>query len=87
MKVVRQPVDMIAYFNIEGVIMPLKFRLETEDNQLKTIKVLTILYHKEEKIAGNLIRTYACTIDHNSLEKPCEIKYELNSCKWFLFKI
>ena len=87
MKVVRQPVDMIAWFNVEGVIMPLKFRLETEDHTLKTVKIVDILYHKEDKIAGNNVRTYACTININNLEKSCEIKYELNTCRWVLFKI
>lgn len=78
---------MIAWFNVEGVIMPLKFRLETENHLLKTIKIEEILYHKEEKIAGNLIRTYACTIQLNGIIKPCEIKYELDTCKWLLFKV
>jgi hypothetical protein len=87
MKVIRQPVDMIAWFNVEGVIMPLKFRLETEHHTLETVKIHKILYHTEEKVAGNLIRTYACTIQQNNLEKPCEIKYELGTCKWILFKI
>lgn len=87
MKVLRQPVDMIAWFNVEGVIMPLKFRLETEEHRLKTIKIQDILYHKEEKIAGLLTRTYACTVIINGVSMPCEIKYELNTCKWILFKI
>lgn len=87
MKVLRQPVDMIAWFNVEGIIMPLKFRLETEANLLQTVKIKDILYHKEEKVAGHLTRTYACTVILNGLSKPCELKYELDTCKWILFKI
>lgn len=87
MKIIRQPVDMIAWFNAMGVIMPLKFRLESENHTLQTIKINEILYHTEDKFAGNFIRTYACTINLNGIEKPCELRYDLNSCKWSLFKI
>ena len=87
MKVIRQPVDMIAWFNASGVIMPLKFRLESEDHILQTIKINKILYHKEDKIAGNITITYACLVNINNAQKTCELKYNLNSCKWILFKI
>lgn len=87
MNLIRQPVDMIAWFNVEGVIMPLKFRIETEDHLLKTVKIKDILYHKEEKIAGNLTRIYACTAIVNNIEKFCELKYDLSTCRWLLFKI
>ncbi len=78
---------MIAWFDIRGVLMPIRFRLETEDHRLKTIKIQKILYHTEEKIAGNPVRTYACLIHINGVEQHCELKYELKTCKWTLFKI
>lgn len=87
MKVVMEPIDMIAWFNIKGILMPLKFRLETEDHSLKTIKINNVLYHTEENIAGNPIRTYTCTITLNDIEQSCELKYEVKTCKWILFKI
>lgn len=87
MKVIMEPVDMIAWFDVKGIIMPIKFRLETEDHILKTVKIDKVLYHSEEKIAGNPIRTYTCLITVNDAEKHCELKYELNTCKWILFKI
>ncbi|TCK86757.1 hypothetical protein EDC19_2811 [Natranaerovirga hydrolytica] len=87
MKIIKQPVDMIAYFNVEGILMPIKFRLESDDKMLKTIKISNVLYHTEEKFAGNLVRTYACNVIIDAFEKPCELKYHVHNCKWFLFKI
>ncbi len=87
MKVIMEPVEMIGWFDLKGVLMPIKFRLETKDHELTTVKVNKVLYHTEEKIAGNPIRTFACTAVVNGVEKSCELKYELGTCKWVLFKI
>lgn len=78
---------MIACFDMKGGIVPIKFRLETENQDLRIIKIHKTSHHTEEKIAGNPMRTYVCTISIDGIEKTCEIKYELISCKWTLFKI
>lgn len=50
MKVIMEPVEMIGWFDLKGVLMPIKFRLETKDHELKkTVKVNKVLYHTEEK--------------------------------------
>lgn len=87
MKVIMEPIEMIGWFNLKGILMPLRFRLETKQHELKTVKINKVLYHTEEKIAGNPMRTYSCVVAVNGVEKPCELKYELNTCKWILFKI
>lgn len=79
MKVLNEPIDMIAVFEKEtGKIKPFKFKYN--DLPIKVQKVNKIY---EEKLAGNKRRVFVCT--HNGKD-IYELKYELDSCKWYLFK-
>lgn len=79
MKVVNEPVDMIAVFRSNtGKITPFKFKYK--DIPVKVQKVAKIY---EEKLAGNKRIVFVCI--HN--EKDIyELKYEIDTHKWFLFK-
>ncbi|KPU27600.1 hypothetical protein TR13x_03445 [Caloranaerobacter sp. TR13] len=79
MKVLNHPIDMIAIFESDtGKITPFKFRYKDI-----SVKVQKILKTYEEKIAGNRRIVFICM--HN--EKDIyEIKYEVDTFKWFLFK-
>lgn len=78
MKLLNHPVDMIAVFDSRGKIMPFKFKYEN-----KTVKVERIVKYYQEKLAGNERIVFVCL--HNGKDMY-ELKYELDSHKWFLFK-
>lgn len=78
MKLLNHPIDMIAIFNVEGKIIPFKFKYND-----MPVKVEKIMKSYEEKLAGNRRIVFVCM--HN--EKDIyELKYELDSNRWFLFK-
>jgi hypothetical protein len=82
-----KPIEMIAWFTTEKKPIPLRYRLVDENDTYKVIKVDRILFAEEEKIAGNRMILYRCqSIIHNT-QKIYELKYEIDTCKWFLFKI
>jgi len=87
MKVIAKEIEMIAWFDKEGIIKPLKFRLETNDETYKVIKVLKVLAINKEKYAGNIMYSFKCKSIINNIEKIYELKYEVASSKWILFKI
>lgn len=79
MKVLNEPIDMIAIFQKEtGKITPFKFKYK--DLPVKVQKVQKIY---EEKLAGNKRIVFVCI--HNNKD-IYELKYEIDSHKWFLFK-
>ena len=86
MKILMEPIEMIAWFGTEGMPRPLRFKLkkETEENVYKVEQILT---RTEEKLAGNRMIIYRCQSEINGALKRFELKYELNGCRWFLFKI
>lgn len=87
MKVVMKPVEIIAWFTQDGMLKPIKFRMKDDREAYITIKIDRVIDRKEEKLAGNKMLVFTCESIIRGTEKIYEIKYELNTCKWFLFKI
>ena len=87
MKVLEQPIELISYTNDKGDISPLRFRIQIGDEPLKVIKIDKVIFKQLEKFAGNPMILYRCQSREENIEKIFEIKYELNTCKWMLYKI
>lgn len=84
MKVYMKPLDMIAAFNPEGKARPYRFKLPGTET---IVKIDRVDFSEEEKLAGNRMKVFRCRSIINGAEKIYELKYELNTCKWFLFKM
>lgn len=82
-----KPIEMIAWFTKDGYPIPLRYRLMDEDEKNIVIKVNKVLFKNEEKIAGNRMLLYRCESIINNTIKIFELKYEIATCKWFLFKM
>ncbi|HBW36315.1 hypothetical protein [Desulfosporosinus sp. BICA1-9] len=86
MKILMQPIEMIAWFTQEGTPNPIHYKLTSVDAASIVVKVDRVVTRSEEKIAGNRMILFRCQSEMNGLLKPYELKYELNTCKWFLYK-
>jgi hypothetical protein len=51
------------------------------------IKVDRILFKEEEKLAGNRMILYRCESIINNMQRTFELKYEISTCKWYLYKM
>lgn len=87
MKVVNMPIEMIAWFTDAGNINPIKFRVLSQGKQNKTVKVDKIITKSQEKLAGNRMTVFQCQSIIDGVERKYEVKYEIDTCKWVLFKI
>jgi hypothetical protein len=87
MRVLAMPIEMIAWFNENGMPTPLRFKLKNEDDSNNVIKVDKVIQIEKEKFAGNIMYVFKCQSIIDELEKRYEIKYELSSCKWMLYKM
>lgn len=86
MKVVSKQVEMIAYFKENGIINPIRFRIQEED-KYEVIKIDKIVKTDLQKLCGNKMWIYTCTGVVSNVEKIFEIIYDIEKCKWILFKI
>lgn len=78
---------MISYTEENGNVTPLKFQIKNEEKQYITIKIENITERAEEKLAGNRMFMYKCQSEIEGTIKIFEIKYELTSCRWYLYKM
>lgn len=87
MKYIRKPVEVIAIFDIEGNPSPFKLRCPDEEEETLVIKVDKILRRDMDKFAGNPMIRYTCESLMGGETKIFEVRYEVHSCKWYLYKI
>lgn len=85
MKVVSKPIQMIAWFKKDGTINPIRFKLDEEES--KVIRIDKIIKRDKEKLAGKAMEKFVCSTCLDGVERIFELKYDISSCKWILFKI
>lgn len=85
MKVYAKPIEMVAWFDKDG-IHPVRFRIEGKDGSV-VVKIDKVIKKDLEKLAGNPMLVFTCESEINGQLRPYEIKYEIGTMKWMLFKI
>lgn len=82
----NMPVDVNATFNTIGKIKPNYIRIEDEEHVLRTYKVESIEYVKEEKFAGINTITFVCNVLVDDCLEKIKIYYNIDTHKWMLGK-
>jgi hypothetical protein len=86
MKTVMQPIEMIASSNIDGVLIPIRYRINDGEESV-VVKVDSVLTRIEEKVTGIRSMIFRCRSTIEGVQKVFDLKYEVDWCKWFLYKI
>jgi len=87
MKILAAPIDMVCWFEKTGMPHPVRFKLLTEDESEVVIKIDKVMFIDKEKIAGNEMMIFKCRSIVQGIQKIFELKYELRTCKWILWKM
>ena len=82
MKVVSKQIEIIAYFDIDGSIKPIKFRIE-EAETYKVIKIEKVISTQWE----DKMLIFKCSSTIGNREIIFEIKYDTEKLTWVLWKI
>ncbi|MGL4569999.1 MAG: hypothetical protein ACRCVJ_02900 [Clostridium sp.] len=85
MNPIAKPVQMIAWFDMEGKINPVRFKYEEEDEDCKVVCINRILNREFEKLAGNPMWKFTCSSIVDGVENTYSIKYDLLTNRWLLF--
>jgi hypothetical protein len=86
-KIVNKAIDVLCWFDYLGSPNPVRFRLKDEAGAYAIVKIHKILTKEHEKLAGNKMIVFTCQCTIQNTEKIIVIKYEMDSCKWILFKL
>jgi len=88
MDTVMKEIDVIAFFDKNGDINPIRFRFnESNSEENKVIPIHKILTKKQEFYNGNIMYVFECQSFINDINKLYAIKYEISKNKWYLCKI
>lgn len=87
MRVLGKPIDVVAWFTKEGLPRPIRFRITNEEESETVMSVDKVVFSSREKLAGNHMLVFRCQGKLNGVERIYELKYELLTCKWILFKM
>lgn len=78
MKLINESIKVMAIFNTDGVIQPVKFRLNEQ-----VVYVEKVIRTYEEKFSDNNRIVFVCQHGGKDIY---EIKYEVRTKKWYLYK-
>jgi hypothetical protein len=81
MKILSTPIQVLAWFELNGKPHPVRMKIEDQEIKIQVISM------KEEKRAGNWFLLFRCQAEVYGVLKPFELKYELNTCTWYLWKM
>jgi len=82
MKILMTPITVLAHFEENGTPHPLRFKLDDDAIRIEHVVSVT-----EEKLAGNKMLCFRCHSEIDGVLKPYEIKFEVGTCRWFLWKM
>ena len=85
MKPIAKTIQMIAWFDEEGKINPIKFKYSGEDDEIKVILINKILSRNWEKLSWNLMWKFTCSSIVDGIECIYNITYDLINGIWLLF--
>ena len=87
MKVLAKPIEMVSWTDEQGNIKPIRFKISNKDESISVIKVDRVISVEKEKLAGNFMIVFTCQSVIKGAERIYEIKYELSTCRWILYKL
>lgn len=86
MKIIAKPVEMIASFTREGILRPIRYRLMDEDEEV-VVNVDQVLTRAEEKDGRDRVMLFRCQSVVGGVQKVFELKFEVQTGKWLLWKM
>ncbi|MCT4687917.1 MULTISPECIES: hypothetical protein [Vallitalea] len=87
MKTIVKPIEMKSVTDVNGTIRPLRFRITDQEERLHTVNVLSIYSVEQSRIAGEKKRIYTCEIQIRDKVRICELRYNLDTTTWELYKV
>lgn len=87
MRTLAKPIEVLTCTDQLGVMMPLKFKAKTKTNEDIIISIDKVESQELEKLSGNLMLLYKCRGIVNDKERNFELKFEIKTCKWMLWKM
>lgn len=87
MKTLAKAIEMISWTEESGRIHPVRFKIESATGEKLVYAILRVHTMELDRIAGNKLYRFICEIELNQTLRLCELRYEIETCRWYLFKL
>jgi hypothetical protein len=89
MNILNKPIEMITSFNNEGIPTPIRFKYSNEEELNIIIKIDKVIHFEKMKDRINKVcyYIYQCRSFIENISRNYELKYDIDTCKWYLYKI
>lgn len=87
MNIVDKPVQVISTNDRAGIVKPLCFFITEGDEIGDVINVERLVRRDKEKIGGDYIYTFTCEIIKDNMRMLCDLRLNLSTDEWSLYKM
>ena len=87
MKLVNRPIDVLTLNEADGKIRPYRFRIKSEKDENKVVKVDRVIVTNTIKKNGTHFKNFRCESHCDDKIVIYELMYEYLTCKWVLYKV
>lgn len=87
MEVLLKPIEVVAAFSRDGTLRPIRFRVITDDTGYETVMVKNISRRRRERAGKASIDIYTCLGSVMGRDTPFELKYEITTGEWSLYRM
>ncbi len=84
---VNIPVQMFCAMDTNGRISPLRFRYETKEHTVETVRVERVIEQGEGHFVGLREKQYICAVEMYDRQRIVEVRYNMDSQKWRISRI
>ena len=80
-------VEVISFCDAAGLIRPIRFRFEDEEQVCRTVQIARIVSTKQVQYVGREAFVYQCIAEQGGAAVTYELQYTVKSHQWSLLRI
>jgi hypothetical protein len=87
MNIVNKPVQVVSALDRAGIIKPVCIFIVDGPEQGEAITVNRLIRRDKEKIQGSQVMTFTCEINEKNRKKLCDLRFNMDTEEWILYRI
>ena len=88
MTLLNKPIEVAAYLDSAGIIKPVRFKNVNEDGSTTLFRIQRSIRRDKEKLGeGTYIYTFTCEVIVDEKTVLCDLKYNVQTKEWVLFRM
>ncbi|SHH45728.1 hypothetical protein [Clostridium grantii] len=80
-------IEVVSYFTVNGEIKPIRFRITEDDGYSEVVRIKRVLQKDMVKSKVDPHVVFRCEALVNDSRKYLVIKFDMKSCRWYLYSL